>query len=140
MYRHASCSAPQVRPVLLLAATLLSATALADTANVEKAAEVLDFNVGTQAPAVKEAGLGALDIDADGEVSRAEAAGNEEVTLGFDRADRDRNGKLTSAEWQRYEKWQERRAKAREARLARAKAKESAAAGGTAPRKPRSAP
>lgn len=106
---------------------------LADTINVAKAAELLDYDIAN-APAAPEAGLGALDIDGDGTVSRAEAAGNAEVTLGFDRADRNRDGKLTAAEWQRYERWQEQRAKAREARLARAKANQSAAAGGTAPR------
>jgi hypothetical protein len=112
----------------------LSTPAFADTANVAKASELLDFNIERPAgPAEKPAGLDALDIDGDGQVSRAEAAGNAEVTLGFDRADRNRNGRITTAEWQRYEKWQERRAKAREARLARAKG--SAGAGGTAPRK-----
>jgi hypothetical protein len=121
---------------VLLALLLLPLPALADTANVARASEVLDFNVGLDAPAVREAGLGALDIDGDGLVSRAEAAGNAEISLGFDRADRNRDGKVNTAEWQRYEKWQERRAKAREARLARAKARESAAAGGSAARKP----
>jgi hypothetical protein len=120
----------------LLALLLLPIPALADTANVARASEVLDFNVGLEAPAVKEAGLGALDIDGDGLVSRAEAAGNAETSVGFDRADRNRDGKVNTAEWQRYEKWKERSAKAREARLARAKARESAAAGGTAARKP----
>lgn len=124
-----------MRLYVLALPLLVSFPASADTVNVAKASELLDFSIGSEAPAVKEAGLGALDIDGDGEVSRAEAAGNAEVTLGFDRADRNRNGKITSAEWQRYEKWQERRAKAREARLARAKGKESASAGGTASRK-----
>jgi hypothetical protein len=120
----------------LLALLLLPLPALADTANVARASEVLDFNVGLEAPAVKEAGLGVLDIDGDGLVSRAEAAGNAEVSVGFDRADRNRDGKVNTAEWQRYEKWKEHSAKAREARLARAKARESAAAGGSAARKP----
>jgi hypothetical protein len=120
----------------LLALLLLPLPALADTANVARASEVLDFNVGLEAPAVKEAGLGVLDIDGDGLVSRAEAAGNAEVSVGFDRADRNRDGKVNTAEWQRYEKWKERSDKAREARLARAKARESAAAGGSAARKP----
>jgi hypothetical protein len=107
---------------------LLSAPARADTANVAKASELLDFNVGRiESPAGKEAGLGALDIDGDGQVSKAEAAGNAQITLGFDRADRNRNGRISTAEWQRYEKWRERRAKARE----------SASAGGTRAKKPR---
>ena len=119
--------------VLLL---LLVPSALADTANVAKASQLLDFEI-PKAPAEKEAGLAALDLDGDGQISKAEAAGNAEVTGGFDRADRNRNGKVSAAEWERYGKWQERRAKAREARLARAKAKGSASAGGTAAKKPR---
>ena len=119
---------------------LLMPSALADTANVAKASELLDFDIA-KPPAVKEAGLAALDIDGDGQISKAEAAGNAEVTGGFDRADRNRNGKVSVAEWERYEKWQERRAKEREARLARSKAKGSASAGGTTAKKlPGSAP
>ena len=118
---------------------LFASPAHADGVNVAKAAEVLDFDVARlQKPAGAE-GLGALDLDGDGQVSKAEAAGNAQVTAGFDRADRNRNGRISVAEWQRYEKWQESRAKARaarEARLARAKAaKEAASAGGTAARK-----
>jgi hypothetical protein len=137
MYGHASCSGVLMRIAAMVLPFLLSTPAFADTANVAKASELLDFNIERPAGrAEKPAGLDALDIDGDGQVSRAEAAGNAEVTLGFDRADRNRNGRITTAEWQRYEKWQERRAKAREARLARAKtrdsAKASASAGGTA--------
>jgi len=125
---------------------LLGMSSYADTANVAKASALLDFSIASaKDPAGEQAGLGALDIDGDGQVSRAEAAGNAEVTLGFDRADRNRNGRVSSAEWQRYEKWQERRAKAREARLARAaKAKEAkaSASAGASRAKPakRSAP
>ncbi len=39
------------------------------------------------------------DIDGDGAVSKAEAAGNERLVVGFDRADRDHDGKLTRAEF-----------------------------------------
>ncbi len=118
---------------------LLALPAYPDSANVAKAAGVLDFKL--EKPASTAAGAtetfpGALDVDGDGEVSRAEAAGHAEVTLGFDRADRNRNGKLSTAEWQRYEKAQERIAKARAARLARAKAKESASAGATRAKRP----
>jgi hypothetical protein len=40
-----------------------------------------------------------LDIDGDGFVSKAEAAGYPTPTLGFDRADRNRDGKLSFAEY-----------------------------------------
>jgi Ca2+-binding EF-hand superfamily protein len=62
-----------------------------------------------------------LDFDRDGRVSLAEAAGNADLVKGFDRADRNRDGKLTRKEY--------------DALLARAAAAESAAAGGTAPKR-----
>jgi hypothetical protein len=40
-----------------------------------------------------------LDFDGDGFVSKAEAAGHAPVTVGFDRADRNRDGKLSFAEY-----------------------------------------
>ena len=135
-----------MRLLALAVLLLLGTSSYADTANVSQASALLDFSIArANSPAGEQAGLGALDIDGDGQVSRAEAAGNAEVTLGFDRADRNRNGKVSNAEWQRYEKWQERRAKAREARLARAaKAKEAkaSASAGASRAKPakRSAP
>jgi hypothetical protein len=88
---------------------------------------VLDFDIPRDATGP--------DLDGDGQISRAEAAGNAELTLGFDRADRNRNGKVSAAEWERYEKWRERQARAREARLARAKAKGSASAGASSKKK-----
>ncbi|HYG54064.1 MAG TPA: hypothetical protein VD965_02080 [Burkholderiales bacterium] len=57
-------------------------------------------------------------------MSKAEAAGNAELIGIFDRADRDRDGRLTQAEVEAYEK----RLKAREARAAKAA---SASAGAT---------
>ena len=123
---------------------LLAMPAYADSVNVAKSAELLDFNIARpQGRAGEQTGLAALDIDGDGQVSKAEAAGNAEATLGFDRADRNRNGRITTAEWQRYEKWKERRAKAREARearLARAKAKDSASAGASRSKSAKRAP
>jgi hypothetical protein len=73
-----------------------------------------------------------LDIDGDGQVSRAEAAGHEEVTLAFDRADRNRDGKLSLAEYERYGKAQAKR-KAKQRAAAR-KSEPSASAGGTRPK------
>jgi hypothetical protein len=116
-----------MRLAALLLSLLFSTLAVADWANVAKASEVLDFNLPKDATGP--------DIDGDGQISRAEAAGNAELTQAFDRADRNRNGRVSSAEWQRYEKWREKRDKAREARLARSKAKESASAGAGAPKK-----
>jgi len=45
-----------------------------------------------------------LDLDGDRLVSKAEAAGNAEIVNKFDRADRDKDGKLSFAEFQRLKK------------------------------------
>ena len=45
-----------------------------------------------------------LDLNRDGRVSLAEAAGHQNVVLRFDRADRNRDGKLTKAEFERLTK------------------------------------
>jgi hypothetical protein len=50
--------------------------------------------------AVSEQRFRALDIDGDGAISKAEAAGNADLVRGFDRADRKpRDGKLSRAEY-----------------------------------------
>ena len=45
-----------------------------------------------------------LDLDGDGKVSLAEAAGHAAVVMRFDRADRNHDGKLTMAEFNRLKK------------------------------------
>jgi Ca2+-binding EF-hand superfamily protein len=94
----------------------------------------------------------ALDLDGDGYVSLAEAAGNEDVVSRFDRADRNRDGKLSPREFANLKNIKVRVAKKKEKTtvrtLARAKkqrpaeetaaAETAAAAGGTRP--PRAAP
>lgn len=71
-----------------------------------------------------------LDLNRDGSVSLAEAAGNEDIVTKFDKADRNRDGRLSRAEYDRLDK-----VKVKPTRLAAAKAKakdkRSAAAGGT---------
>src|SRR5262245_20471769 len=90
---------------------LLAPGAHADTANVRQGQSQLRFlpaaapasgGASASAPASseKEAMFRRLDIDGDGFVSKAEAAGNEAVTVGFDRADRNRDGKLSFAEYE----------------------------------------
>jgi len=53
-----------------------------------------------------------LDIDGDGAISKAEAAGNAPLITAFDRADRNNDGKLSPAEYGAIGKAQERRARA----------------------------
>ena len=60
-----------------------------------------------------------LDYDQDRKLSRAEAAGNADLINGFDRNDRNRDGKLSAVEYER---------------LLRPPAAKSAGAGSTAPK------
>jgi hypothetical protein len=102
------------RIAVALSLLSLAAAAHADTDNVRKGQSQLEFrsaasrsngaSAGSSArrapdAAEKEAMFRYLDIDGDGFVSKAEAAGNEKATLGFDRADRNRDGKLSFAEY-----------------------------------------
>ncbi len=55
-------------------------------------------------PERKPGSLNALDVNGDGKLSLAEVAGNAEIVTRFERADRDRDGKLTQAEFERLAK------------------------------------
>lgn len=99
------------------ALSLLSLAAYADSENVRKWRDQLNFQPvasgekgagkggasgGSSAPRAsqeKQDRFRQLDFDGDGLVSKAEAAGNAPATLGFDRADRNRDGKLSFAEY-----------------------------------------
>jgi hypothetical protein len=60
-------------------------------------------SAGSSAPTAlsseKEQAFKGLDIDGDGGISKAEAAGHAMVVTGFDRADADRDGKLSRGEY-----------------------------------------
>lgn len=97
--------------LLLALALLASASAHADTTNVKKGQSQLHFRkaeasasggaTASRPPVYseKQAMFRQLDIDGDGFVSKAEAAGNATATLGFDLADGNRDGKLSFAEY-----------------------------------------
>lgn len=95
------------RVAVLALSVLLGSVAYADTENVRKAHAQLQPAGGAsagssaQAPAAteKEGMFRYLDYDGDGFVSKAEAAGNAPATLGFDRADRNRDGRLSFKEY-----------------------------------------
>src|SRR3954464_8969964 len=68
----------------------------------EKPAGDKSSSAGSSAPAQdaqKEAAFKKLDLDGDGSISKAEAAGNEKLMNGFDDADKDRDGKLSRSEY-----------------------------------------
>jgi hypothetical protein len=73
-----------------------------------------------------------LDLNGDGYVSLAEAAGNSEVVTRFDRADRNKDGKLSKAEFDRLNKLPPAKAKKKAAVTRKRPTPEeaSAAAGG----------
>ena len=55
-------------------------------------------------PPPAKGGLNSLDLDGDGKLTLAEAAGYGDIVTRFDRADRNRDGKLTQAEFDRLAK------------------------------------
>lgn len=79
------------------------------------------------AEADKEEQFRKLDLNGDGAVSLAEAAGNAEVVTKFDKADRNKDGKLSRLEYDRLDKIQ--------LKVAKAKGARSAAAGGSRERR-----
>ena len=99
-----------VRLAAALSILCLAAGAHADTENVRKGHQLQfrpvanDASGGSTARKVttyseRHGMFRHFDIDGDGFVSKAEAAGHATVTLGFDRADRNRDGKLSFAEY-----------------------------------------
>lgn len=110
MFRRISVRIFQ-RTSLALSLALLPAAAGADTGNVRQWQSQMQFRQvagdasgGASAPrppasADKPEVFRYLDFDGDGFVSKAEAAGHAPVTVGFDRADRNRDGKLSFAEY-----------------------------------------
>jgi hypothetical protein len=129
-----------LRVAFVVSMLSLACAAHADTENVRKGHQLQFLPVATASAGSSAAARPTyserhgmfrhLDIDGDGFVSKAEAAGFARVTLGFDRADRNRDGKLSFAE---YDSIGAAKPAARKVAKA-AKAKGSASAGAT--RKP----
>jgi opacity protein-like surface antigen len=123
----------KIAKILLLSASLalaMSAAYAADTPKSRKSAKEQSASSGATAPRdpEKDKAFHELDLDGDGKVSKAEAAGHAAVTLGFDRADRNKDGKLSFAEYDSIGRLAQKKAKSRQAKAATG----SASAGGTA--------
>lgn len=80
---------------------------LALNVHAEKARKKGSASTGSSAPssavirAEQDKAFRALDLDGDGAISLAEAAGNAQLVTHFDRADRNRDGKLDRKEYGR---------------------------------------
>lgn len=105
MYGHECCTAPPMRWLLALA-LVLSFSALQAGSSKPKA----KASAGATAPAPeseevarerasRDLAYRSYDSDGDGQISKAEAAGHEYLVVGFDRADRNRDGQLTRKEY-----------------------------------------
>jgi hypothetical protein len=109
MYGHGNCSLGGMRPLLALCFLCAAGAVHADKASIERYFEALDLN-------------------GDGYVSLAEAAGDPVVVSRFDKGDRDKDGKLSAKEFANLSK-----VKLRVARAKKKGEEPSAAVGGSAP-------
>lgn len=140
MWRHESCDAkPAMHKSSLLAALLCLAMGAAPALAEKKAARSKKHppgaSAGASAPARaptltlgQERYFRALDLDGDGRVSKAEAAGFADVVNGFDRADRSHDGRLSQTEFRALIKRREYLARREAARQAKLEARRQRAA------------
>ena len=99
-----------MKTAALIALAFAASATYADTSSIRQVQlEFLEASASASGgatarrPAVaetdKEAVFKNLDINGDGAISKAEAAGHAPVTLAFDKADRNRDGKLSKTEY-----------------------------------------
>jgi hypothetical protein len=120
--------------IVFLAMAVLGVVAVNGTDNpgFTRQASAAAGGTAERAPPAKD-GFNSLDLDKDGRLTLAEAAGYSEIVTRFDRADRNRDGKLTQAEFDRLAKLppaKAPRAKAKASKKPPSRAEATAAAGG----------
>ena len=99
---------------IVLAVAALAFAASAAYADTPKKSKKDGASTGSSAPSSaldvdQEKAFRLLDLDGDGAISKAEAAGNAALITAFDRADRDHDGKLSRAEYAAIGKLQARK-------------------------------
>lgn len=92
--------------IVFLAMAVLGVVAVNGAENPGFAREASAAAGGTapKVPPTPKDGFNSLDLDKDGKLSLAEAAGYADIVTRFDRADRNRDGKLTQTEFDRLAK------------------------------------
>jgi hypothetical protein len=99
---------------LLLALAVVAVIAANGPRNPGVAPDPESAAGGASAPApLGNGSFEGADLNRDGRISLAEAAGHEELVVRFDRADRNRDGRLTTAEFKRAQKLKPPRAAAK---------------------------
>jgi EF hand domain-containing protein len=92
--------------IVFLAMAVLGVIAVngADNPGFTRQASAAAGGTAEKAPPAAKDGFNSLDLDKDGKLTLAEAAGYGEIVTRFDRADRNRDGRLTQAEFDRLAK------------------------------------
>jgi EF hand domain-containing protein len=121
--------------IVFLAMAVLGVVAVNGTDNPGFARQASAAAGGTapKAPPTAKGGFDSLDLDKDGKLTLAEAAGYADIVTRFDRADRNRDGKLTQAEFDRLAKLppaKAPKAKAKASKKPPSRTEATAAAGG----------
>jgi EF hand domain-containing protein len=120
--------------IVFLAMAVLGVIAVNGTDNPGFARQASAAAGGTaeKAPPTAKDGFNSLDLDKDGKLTLAEAAGYADIVTRFDRADRNRDGKLTQAEFDRLAKLPAAKAPKPKAKIPKkpSRAEATAAAGG----------
>jgi hypothetical protein len=131
MYGHGNCKTAGMRALVLVLLCLFawSTAVLADKKSDRKSERKAEKTAEKNASL--ESYFRTLDLNGDGFVSLAEAAGDPIVVQRFDKGDRNRDGKLSEKEFANLSRVKVRVAKARKDKETEA----SAAVGGTSPRR-----